>query len=106
MAVVYDTPGKRRQLARMARPVVAAYAEARGARAAAILVAHHSPGGSDKGTSPTITVEAAGRLDYEIVLTDPDGGALSVEFGRAGGIDRRGRRVGPMAPVAPLRGSA
>lgn len=104
MGEVY--PWKVRQMARLpgVRAEVAVTAEKLAVRARAILAAHHSPGDAAKGTSPRISVER-GPVDSHVVLDDPDGGALSIEFGRAGGVDSRGRRVGPMAPIAPLRGS-
>lgn len=94
------------QLARLpgVQAEVEALADAIAARATAILRANHKPGNDAKGSSPTISVDHSG-VDSTVTLSDPDGGALAIEFGRSGGVDRRGRRVGPMAPIAPLRGA-
>lgn len=54
-----------------------------GAKAKAIL-ARHKPSG---GPSPhsRITVTKGNKLDWFVNLDDPDGAAMSIEFGRSGG---------------------
>lgn len=105
MGEVY--PGIERKLAR-SRGVQAAVrdlAEEIAGRSRAILAEHHSEVNSTKGTSPTISTDHSG-VDSLVILEDEDGGAAAIEFGReGGGKDSRGRRVGPMEPIAPLRGA-
>jgi len=78
---------------------VDALAEEIAVKSRAILSAHHKSTNRRKGTSPKIKVSKAG-VDALVILEDPDGGALAIEFGRAGGAG-----VGAMAPIAPLRGA-
>lgn len=74
-------------------------------RSRAILAAHHDELNSTRGTSPTIRTNHTG-VDSLVILEDEDGGALAIEFGRAGGtLDSKGRKVGAMDPIAPLRGA-
>jgi hypothetical protein len=81
---------------RPVRDVVRGTADDIAGRARAILAAHRESGDS------TVTVEHD-RVDSFVVLDDPNGGALAIEFGRGAGTDSRGRKVGAMEPIAPLR---
>lgn len=93
MGQVY--PNKVKELSRLPglKAVLRAEAETMAARSAAILAAHSK--GPHGGTSPTISV-VSGTVDSYVVMDDPDGGVLAIEFGRSG--------ARPMAPIAPLRG--
>jgi len=56
-------------------------AKAGGARAKAILAAHHH---GDTIRHSKITVTKGSRLDWFVNLDDADGGAAAIEFGRGG----------------------
>lgn len=88
MAVVYNNARHRKMLARFARPEVVAYARGIAAKAKADLATHRDTGAS------RIVVERAG-VDTLVSLVDDDGGAMAIEFGRSGGIDRKGRKFPP-----------
>ena len=105
MGEVY--PNAARTLARSkgVQAAVEALAERLAEKSRAILEAHHDELNSSKGTSPTIRTDHTG-VDSLVILEDDDGGSMAIEFGRAGGgVDSKGRKVGPMDPIAPLRGA-
>lgn len=102
MAEVYQRKAK--QIARMVKPVCRQAAEDIAVKSRAILATHHDKGNKGKGTRPRIIVRS-GRIDSYVILEDPDGGALAIEYGRAGGVTQDGRTVGTMEPIAPLRGA-
>ena len=89
MAVVYDNARHRKHLARLVRLEVKAEAEVIAEKATADLAAHR-----DRGKS-SIKVERGGAADWLVSLVDSEGGAAAIEFGRAGGVDRKGRKYGP-----------
>lgn len=105
MGEVYPDAARKLARSRGVQDAVEALAERLAEKSRAILEAHHDELNSSKGTSPTIKTDHTG-VDSLVILEDPDGGAPAIEFGRTGGgIDSKGRKVGPMDPIAPLRGA-
>lgn len=105
MGEVYRDAARKLAHSKGVQDAVEALAERLAEKSRAILAAHHDEANADKGTSPSILTDHTG-VDSLVILDDPDGGAMAIEFGReGGGIDSKGRRVGPMDPIAPLRGA-
>lgn len=88
MATVYNNARHRKMLAKFAKAEVISSAEEVAAKARAELAAHR-----DTGASRIITRRAG--VDQLVILEDDQGGAMAIEFGRAGGIDRKGRKYPP-----------
>lgn len=86
MATVYDNTRHRKHLARLANSEVRDEARRIAAKARADLAEHRDTGAS------SIEVERTG-VDYLVSLVDD--GAMTIEYGRAGGIDRKGRKFAP-----------
>lgn len=86
MADVYDNARHRKHLARLAHSEVKAAAERIAVEARRDLAEHRDTGAS------RIDLERAG-VDYLVSLVDP--GAMTIEYGRAGGRDRKGRTYRP-----------
>lgn len=88
MAVVYNNARHRKALARLARGPVKDKADEIAVEARIDLAEVRDTGSS------RITVDRAGT-DYLVSLVDDEGGAAAIEFGRAGGVDRKGRKFRP-----------
>ena len=69
------------------------------ADAEAILAAHYHEGDAN------ITVDK-GKVDSYVILEDPDGGAMAIEFGRGHRRLEDGSLGGGMEAIAPLRRAA
>lgn len=85
---MYDNRRTRKALARMVRDETRAVAAGIAAEAATELTRYRNTGDA------RIRLERAGATDWLVSLADPDGGAMAIEYGRSGGVDRRGRRKG------------